>query len=227
MRILSLLILNLLTLFQEKTVSQPHGNDFRLSCSICHSSKGWHVDKEIYSFNHGSTSFPLIGEHKQVNCRECHPTLIFRDAKTQCSDCHNDIHQGTVGLDCSRCHTPESWLVENINEIHRMSRFPLEGAHRTAVCSDCHSSESMVRFDIPGVNCVDCHRQDYLSAQEPNHVKAGFPEDCNQCHRVNSFQWTETEFTHEMFPLVQGHANAKCNDCHTTIRYSDAGRGPQ
>jgi len=224
MRILPLLILNLLTVLQDRPQVQPHGPDFKISCGTCHSSKGWHLDKEIYSFNHSSTAFPLTGEHTGADCRQCHPTLIFRDAKTQCSDCHNDVHQSTVGLECSRCHTTKSWLVENINEIHRMSRFPLEGAHRTAICSDCHKSESLVRFDAPGVNCIDCHRQDYQSAEEPNHVKAGFPEDCSMCHQVNSVQWTESEFTHNVFPLEQGHSTAKCADCHTTRNYSDAGR---
>src|SRR5512133_1615649 len=108
MRILSFLILTLLNPLQDRTAS-PHGADFRISCGTCHSSKGWHLDKEIYSFNHNSTDFRLSGEHNQVNCRECHPTLIFKDAKHQCSECHTDIHQGTVGLNCSRCHTPKSW----------------------------------------------------------------------------------------------------------------------
>ncbi|MBK9391095.1 MAG: hypothetical protein IPN68_13230 [Bacteroidetes bacterium] len=220
MRILSFLILTILNPLQERT-SSPHGTDFTISCGTCHSSKGWHLDKEVYSFNHNSTAFRLSGEHNQVNCRECHPTLIFKDAKNQCSGCHSDIHQGTVGLDCARCHTPKSWLVENINDIHRLSRFPLEGAHRTAICSDCHKSESMVRFDVPGVECIDCHRQDYQSSEEPNHVQAGFPEDCSFCHQVNSFQWSESEFTHNQFPLEQGHSSAKCSDCHTTGRYSD------
>ncbi len=224
MRILSLVILNLLPLLQDRAAVHPHGTDFRISCSTCHSSKGWHLDKEIYSFNHNSTLFPLAGEHTDVNCRECHPTLIFKDAKTQCIDCHTDVHQATVGPDCSRCHTPRSWLVENIDEIHRMSRFPLEGAHRTAICSDCHISESLVRFDVPGVNCIDCHRQDYQSAEEPNHVQAGFPEDCSLCHQVYSLRWNDTGFSHGMFPLVQGHSTVKCADCHTTRSYSDAGR---
>ena len=224
MRILSFLILNLITVFQDRPAIQPHGPDFRISCSICHSSSGWHLDKEIYSFNHNATSFSLAGEHKEVDCRQCHPTLIFKDAKSQCIDCHNDVHQATLGPDCSRCHSPKSWLVENISEIHRMSRFPLEGAHRTADCYDCHKSESLVRFDVPGVNCIDCHRQDYQSAREPDHIQAGFPEDCSFCHQVNDFQWTESEFIHDMFPLQQGHSFAKCEDCHTTRSYSDVSR---
>ncbi len=122
-----------------------------------------------------------------VNCKACHPTLVFNDAKTDCNECHTDIHQATVGQDCSRCHTTFSWLVANINEIHQHSRFPLLGAHRTADCSDCHHSESMVRFDVLGVNCIDCHREDYTATSNPNHTEAGFSEDCSSVIRLIHF----------------------------------------
>lgn len=127
MRILSLLIFCLLLLLNRQTNS-PHGADFKISCKTCHSTKGWQLDKEIYSFDHNKTKLPLVGQHAVINCKQCHPTLVFSDAKTHCIECHNDVHQLTVGLDCSRCHTPASWLVSNINEIHQMSRFPLLGA---------------------------------------------------------------------------------------------------
>ena len=113
-------------------------------------AKGWQVDKSVYSFNHNKTKFALTGQHTDVNCRQCHSSLIFSEAKTECNECHQDVHQATTGLDCSRCHTPASWLVNNITEIHQMSRFPLLGAHRTADCSDCHKSETLVRFDVAG-----------------------------------------------------------------------------
>ena len=118
--------------------------------------------------------WPLVGQHTELNCRSCHKTLVFSEAKTDCNQCHNDIHQNTVGSDCSRCHTPVSWLVNNINEIHETSRFPLLGAHRTADCFDCHKSESLARFDVLGVNCIDCHREDYNATTNPKHVECRF-----------------------------------------------------
>lgn len=211
----------LLFLAKQKTES-PHGSAFKVSCSTCHSSKGWQLDKEIYSFDHGKTKLPLLGQHKEVDCRVCHTSLVFSQAKTECNQCHNDVHQFTVGTDCSRCHTPVSWLVNNITEIHQTSRFPLLGAHRSADCYVCHKSESQARFDVPGINCVDCHRQNYLATASPNHVEAGFSEDCSTCHPVNSFEWAGAGFNHNFFALVQGHSTAKCADCHTTALYSDA-----
>ncbi len=109
---------------------------FKVSCSVCHSAKGWELDREIYSFDHSKTKLPLVGQHTEINCKLCHPTLVFSEAPIDCNQCHTDVHQSTTGSDCSRCHTPSSWLVNNITEIHQTSRFPLLGAHRTA---DCYS----------------------------------------------------------------------------------------
>jgi len=222
MRILSLLILSALLITAYRAVQSPHGPDFKVSCKTCHSTKGWQLDKEVYSFDHNRTKLPLSGQHTSVNCRECHPTLIFSEAKSNCNDCHNDVHQTTVGPDCARCHTPVSWLVSNITDIHQMSRFPLLGPHRTADCVRCHKSENPVRFDVLGINCIDCHRNTYLATTNPNHVQAGFSQDCSSCHLANSFQWAGAGFDHSFFPLVLGHSVPKCADCHTTGNYRDA-----
>ena len=216
MRILSLLILFTVLFLSNQKTDSPHGSEFKISCKICHSTKGWQLDKDIYSFDHNKTRLPLVGQHTVVNCRLCHTTLVFSEAKNECSQCHIDVHQSTVGLDCSRCHTPASWLVNNIAEIHRASRFPLLGAHRTADCSDCHRSETLVRFDVPGVECIDCHRDDYLATTNPNHVQSGMSEDCSICHSINAFQWSGGRFNHNFFALTQGHSAVKCTECHTS-----------
>jgi hypothetical protein len=220
MRILSLLIFFIILIFFNRQTDSPHGSDFKISCKTCHSSKGWQLDKEIYSFDHNTTRLPLVGQHSITDCKQCHPTLVFAAAKTNCNECHNDIHQATVGLDCSHCHTPVSWLVNNINEIHQMSRFPLLGPHRTADCIQCHKSESLARYDVPGLNCVDCHRQNYMATTNPNHIQSGISEDCSMCHLISAFQWKGAGFSHNIFPLVLGHSTAECTDCHKTANYS-------
>lgn len=222
MRILPLIIYYFAVLLTPQQTSSPHGKEFKVACSECHSAKGWVLDREIYSFNHNITKMPLLGQHKKAECRQCHKTLVFSEAQSDCISCHNDVHQSTTGSDCSRCHTPSSWLVNNITELHQVSRFPLLGAHRTADCIQCHKSESLARYDVPGIECFDCHRQNYVSTIKPNHVSAGFSEDCSTCHPVTSFQWTGAGFNHNFFALVQGHASPACAECHTSGLYSDA-----
>ena len=105
------------------------------------------LEAGTYSFTHNKTGFPLEGMHQGVNCKNCHPTLVFSQAENECMSCHTDMHSQTVGMECARCHTPKSWIVENITDIHQQSRFPLVGPHYTADCYDCHPSASLFKFE--------------------------------------------------------------------------------
>ncbi len=124
MRNLSLIILLLLVsvcLFSQS----PHGDDLTFNCDDCHNPSGWKMIKGTYIFNHDSTSFSLEGQHRTIDCKMCHTSLVFSKAASECMSCHTDMHYQTVGFDCERCHTPKSWIVDNIIDIHRQGRFPL------------------------------------------------------------------------------------------------------
>jgi len=218
MRKLPLVIVSLLVLvFGSASLmsDSPHGKDFALSCDLCHNSNSWKLDKTIYAFDHNKTAFPLVGQHQAVDCRTCHPTLVFSEAKTACVDCHTDMHYQTVGPDCGRCHTTNSWIVNNVTEMHQRSRFPLTGAHRTADCSLCHKSASLLRFEPLGIQCYDCHQANYTNAKNPDHVAGNFSKDCIQCHSMNSISWISSNVNHDFFPLTLGHGNLDCTKCHT------------
>ncbi len=199
----------------------PHGSDFEIKCKVCHSPKGWELDREIYSFDHNTTKLPLEGQHSSINCKLCHPTLVFSEAETDCFSCHTDMHYQTVGMDCARCHSPKSWIVENITDVHRQSRFPLQGPHMMAHCIECHPSASLLRFEPIGVECIDCHMQDYQSAINPNHALGNFSTDCINCHSMTAFTWGGSGFNHAIFPLTEGHAIFDCNRCHDLSDYSN------
>jgi hypothetical protein len=198
----------------------PHGPDLKVSCTVCHSSKGWQLDKDIYSFDHNTTKMPLIGQHASVNCKICHPTLVFSNAKKECVDCHNDVHNKTLGVDCDRCHTPSSWIVSNVKEIHQQSRFPLIGVHSNADCFQCHKAENVLRYDIVSIECVDCHRAKYMASTRPSHTSVGFSTECAACHFIYSYEWAGSGFNHNFFPLNQGHAISDCAKCHKNNSYT-------
>ena len=53
----------------------------------------------------------------------------------------------------------------------------------------------------------------------PNHVAAGFPQDCAACHTTT--QWTGATFNHTTkttFPLTGAHVSLTCNLCHVDRR---------
>lgn len=217
--IMPLLFVAMIVLSRTNATDSPHGNRLKYSCEVCHTTSGWVLD-ENNTFVHTETGFQLTGQHLFVDCRECHPTLVFDDAGTNCMDCHADMHEQTLGTHCDRCHTTDSWLVTNILEIHQTSRFPLLGAHSLADCFDCHRTESMLRFEPLGIACFDCHNDEYQSARFPDHVAAGYSTSCEDCHNINAYEWSSTGINHNFFPLTGGHDIADCAACHTAGDYA-------
>ncbi len=214
MRKLSLItILNLIFVFawgQEN----PHGEKLSFSCTDCHTTSGWKFEMEKSKFDHNKTEFKLEGQHGLTNCSECHTSLVFNEAKSNCVDCHSDLHNTTVGTDCARCHTPKSWIVDNITEIHQMGRFPLLGAHNSIDCSACHTSASQLEFEPLGVECIDCHQDNYLATTTPDHSQAGYSTNCIECHKIEAHEWSSSGINHDFFPLNEGHEIADCSACH-------------
>ena len=207
-----------LTIFLILIVSafakSPHGEGFKLECKVCHYTDNWNEIK-TGEFNHNKTKFPLLGNHKIVDCKSCHETLDFSKAKTDCAGCHTDIHQGTVGQDCARCHTPNTWIVSKLKQIHQQAGFAYIGTHAAADCASCHKSASLLRFDNISTDCYSCHKAQFYATTYPNHISAGYDKDCARCHSMTGRDWTSIGkgFDHSYFPLIGGH-NITCNQCH-------------
>src|SRR6185437_4886788 len=74
----------------------------------------------------------------------------------RCSDCHVDAHEGQVpaegdgGVKCEKCHTVNGFLpVLFTVDMHKDTRFPLEGAHRAVACNRCHKQDSRLSAKVP------------------------------------------------------------------------------
>ena len=201
--------------FNALAEKSSHGEKFNIKCDVCHNPEGWTFKTKNNTFDHAQTQFKLTGQHQSITCRKCHPDLKFSTASTTCISCHKDIHQQTVGQECDRCHTPVSWVVKNITEIHRQSRFPLNGMHSQTDCYQCHKSASLLRFDPVGIGCADCHSANYAATTNPSHVASKFPKDCFLCHNEKS--WQPAKFDHNIstgFPLTGSHIGIDCAGCH-------------
>ncbi|MFK5878515.1 MAG: hypothetical protein QM478_03350, partial [Flavobacteriaceae bacterium] len=199
----------------------PHGDELKIKCNQCHSPFGWEIDIHYMRFEHNETDFNLEGAHTQVDCKSCHTSMVFDKAPNQCASCHTDIHSMTVGNDCARCHTSNDWLIDNIPEIHEENGFSLIGVHGTLSCIDCHNSEPNLRFDNLGNECINCHQNDYLTAETPNHIDLDFSTDCIECHDPLGIGWDSDAIDHDFFPLTLGHDIPDCRECHTNGTYSN------
>jgi len=190
-------------------------------CSKCHTPKSWMV--EDINGLHQKSRFPLVGTHLIADCQQCHPRytdLYFEVQNITCISCHAEDYYTTQNPnhvtaefspdDCQDCHdiTASSWSTVNV--VHDF--FPLIGGHALSDCFQCHEQGS--NFTGLSTECVTCHLDDYNSTEDPNHVAAGFPTDCEQCHTIMG--WEPANFDHNLteFPLTGAHLNENCNSCH-------------
>lgn len=199
---------------RPEAIKNPHG-DLKLDCLQCHTTDAFVIDAKNIGFNHTRTGFTLVGAHAAESCKSCHESLIFSNIGTSCIDCHTDIHRGELGVECGSCHNSVNW--ENRQEVfqqHLKTRFPLMGAHALTECESCHFNQHRNTYKNTPVECNICHAEDYLTTKNPNHQQVGFPMNCQACHRINAFSWSDADFDHSTFLLTGAHQRAACESCH-------------
>jgi hypothetical protein len=169
----------------------PHGNQFHdrmaakradgtaWGCEACHNTAQW---RELKSFDHSKTNFPLLGAHRGVACIDCHRPpafettlehVDFRAAAKQCSGCHSDPHGGQFAgrrdvTECSSCHNLNRWKPSDFNHDTRTA-FALQGAHQDVACSGCHaltraiSGKNVLFYKPTPTTCAECHGTETVS----------------------------------------------------------------
>lgn len=151
-------------------------------CGDCHNEVLW---EDAPFFDHDLTRFPLLGEHGNVECVDCHETQVYVDADEACVSCHieDDNHDGVFADNCDSCHNPVAWDLW-LFDHNVQTNFLLEGAHVDVTCEECHRS-SLEQMQKIGTSCVDCHRSDDIHDGE-------FGADCGRCHTDRSFKEVRT-----------------------------------
>lgn len=198
-----------------------HEGRFGDNCAECHNEENWLMAGVLDDFNHDLTSYPLVGMHVAIDCKECHTTEKYTDplAFDNCFDCHDDYHEGefmvkNTQTNCVECHSLEVGFEETLYTIeqHQDTNFPLEGAHLATPCSACHLPDEEPAhwtFRNLGADCIDCH-DDIHRGQ---FAEAG-TTDCTTCH--GSEDWFPHLFDHDntAFALEGRHAEVECAACH-------------
>ncbi|MCA8977665.1 MAG: hypothetical protein KDC98_23270 [Planctomycetes bacterium] len=191
--------------------------NFSTDCKTCHLALDWKPAR----FSHPA-SFPLTHGHFNLECRQCHTTPnSFTGLSPACASCHSDEHAATTepshlaasfGTDCSECHTTVTFRQAN---WQHPAGFAMTFGHANRNCSECHTGQSYVNTST---DCVSCHLDNYQSTNNPNHVTAQLPQDCEQCH--NTATWHGANIDHPAsFQLENAHALG-CNSCHTPPNYA-------
>ena len=195
---------------------------FPTTCQQCHTTTTWLGAK----FDHAAiTGFALTGAHITLSCNQCHANGKFQGTSADCVGCHRNDFTSAKNPDhvaagfpqtCSQCHNTTTWAGAQFD--HATTGFALTGAHQPLLCSQCHLNG---QYQGTSAACATCHQQDFNSAKNPDHVAAGFPTTCQQCHTTTS--WTGATFNHNTatsFALTGAHANVLCSQCHINGRFA-------
>ncbi len=212
--------------------ADPHGEEFAAAphanrCEDCHTQDTFHPTT-FGPARHAQTKFALTAAHAVVLCTDCHKPLPgatsaaarqYHYASQSCTACHADPHRTT--LNCETCHSLRQWK-ELRSFDHAATKFPLEAAHQSVACAECHRPKSSgaagtkvsVDFSHTPQQCFECH-EDVHGGQ---FMSPGKEKDCSTCHTIT--KWASGTFDHgkTAFALDGAHSQVACSQCHTQQR---------
>lgn len=179
-------------------------------CQNCH----WEEDWKTTHFDHSKTDYELLGKHKEVKCKACHPNEKFKNTPLLCNECHkkDDKHKGLFGHKCETCHNEISW-TKILFDHEKKTEYPLLGKHLDVKCVRCHMGD--LYKEKLASDCSSCHKKD-------DKHKGSFGAKCESCHVERG--WKEIPFDHDRktkYPLLGKHREAKCVSCHKGDLYKD------
>ncbi len=213
----------------QGTTNPNHAQQgFPQTCETCHTTSGWSPAQ----FDHSKSGFPLTGQHTVPprTCADCHINNNYNITNTTCVSCHlADYNNAKSPVDhigaglpttCETCHDTNAWADGKFD--HAQTGWALTGSHTVPprACGDCHVNNN---YKLNNTACVTCHLNDYNTANNPNHVAAGFPTTCEMCH--DTVKWADGAFDHSKtpFPLTGSHTvpPRTCADCHVNNNYQN------
>lgn len=199
-----------------------HQKSLGMDCTSCHNFEAF---RPAPDFDHANAQYSLQGQHRNVECKECHP-IETRNGKefqkfkgipfSDCASCHSNPHAALPGA-CASCHSVQGFDAFRGQSAynHDLTEFRLKGKHRSVACFDCHRNTAdpidlfQDRVGLAENDCLQCH-------QDVHEGKFGL--DCAMCHNENSFTElnADIEFDHSLtdFELEGLHASVDCASCH-------------
>jgi len=211
-----------------------HEANLGSNCARCHGQIRWlNLPRRVGLRTHAHTPFPLRGEHRDVECSNCHRRELPRAERYRgltfdtCKSCHEDRHGGEFasrsGGECAGCHTERGFAPSAFGaELHASTSFALQGRHVIVPCGACHEGERP-RLDwriAEGQRCGRCHENPH-GEQFASEMRQG---GCASCHGAAG--WDRPNIDHSSWPLTGAHELIACDSCHTpTDADRSTGRG--
>jgi hypothetical protein len=194
------------------------------------------------AFDHLTTGFELLGQHRDLPCESCHANAIFKGTPKACNACHGvgttvratakpTSHMLSTDQ-CVSCHSEVAWKPA-INFDHKQALGSCSSCHNGVQaqgkppshivtdleCDACHTTISWAgaTFTHLGVtgNCAECHNNVSAQGMPGNHIPIGTPPaPCEACHSNTNFtNWLGATINH---PAVSAML---CATCHETAAF--------
>src|SRR3984893_7250794 len=191
------------------------------------------------NFDHLTTGFELIGQHRDLPCEACNANARFRGTPTDCGACPGiatavrpTASPATHILStdrCASCHTPIAWNPA-VNFDHTQVRGSCSSCHNGVQaqgkgpthivtdleCDACHTTLTwagafFTHKDV-STNCASCHNGVAATGMPPTHFPIGTPPTpCEGCHSTTNFTtWAGTLINHLAVTAMT------CASCHET-----------
>jgi len=191
-----------------------------------------------------SSPGPLIQGHHELDdlgaCNRCHVDNSAELDANKCIACHTllgnriaqakGLHASPIarGKPCQICHAdhrgrgfdPMGWRSLRGGRDgfdHDQTGWPLDGAHHTTACGNCHAARDAQGLDLYiGTDklCGTCHGS-------PHNFANRALEACARCHSARAWQppLVELRFNHDdrkdaRMPLLGAHRAVECSACH-------------
>jgi hypothetical protein len=194
------------------------------------------------NFDHTTTSFELIGQHRDLPCESCHANAIFKGTPKACGACHGigtairataKTPNHILSTDqCEACHAAVAWSPA-VSFDHTQVRGSCSTCHNGVQaqgkppthivtdleCDACHTTLTWAGalFTHRGItnNCAQCHNGVAATGMPPTHCPAGTPPTpCEGCHSTTNFiTFAGTHINHAAVRAM------KCQSCHETAAY--------
>ena len=137
--------------------------------------------------------------------------ILGDDLVSRCAQCHSD-HHGEGFAIVNKQSFAQAGVPDPDAFDHGLIGFPMDGKHLELECSECHTHaaepilpEGAQRYIGLESSCLSCHEDSHEGA---------LGTSCTDCHQQTSFEEQHAVGHDEHLPLLGGHAELDCRECH-------------